>query len=187
MTPLLTQPKIICSNALCLFYSLVLLLILNPDVSPHYYQYYIERSTTLPSIAVQQLRPLTPGKIIYHDNQSNEVLFDGWSFPETDYRWSNGNKNQILFSFPGSAQLKGKITLDAFYLHQQHVLITLNGVDIFDYASDQVTENLIIHFNPDNILPEEINRLAFQFPDAKYPGNGDQRKLAMALKSIIIE
>lgn len=121
-------------------------------------------------------------KKISHKN-SPSVTFVGWSEPEGDFRWSSDDLSSIYFPVERSSYT-GSITILATYLGQQRVTVTLNGFILGNYSSQEVRGPISIKFNPNLLEFDGLNTLEFRLPDARMPGNGDVRVLAMALREI---
>ena len=69
---------------------------------------------------------------------------------------------------------------------KQSVSIFLNGNEIFAKDIDIWDGNMTIEF-PSALIKNGNNLLEFHFPDARQPGNGDNRLLALAIKSFQIK
>jgi arabinofuranosyltransferase len=145
-----------------------------------------DRSTT------DQL-PLHIGKIhsgtTYYHN-TNHILFEGWSYPEDQHRWSSNLVASFLFNIDfieGGKNSEGKIVLSFYTFSKQRVELILNGKIIYSGIPLEDSSNgLVIPFDS-YILVNGLNKLQFNLPDARIPGNGDQRVLALSLKSFKIQ
>ena len=118
---------------------------------------------------------------------SDRVVFLGWWDPGATYRWTSGTTSTIFFMGDELiASIKGELDLEAGSLGRQRVIITLNGKQIFSQELNSWEVSRAIHFSPALITSGE-NSLVFQLPDARQPGNGDPRVLALALKAFRIQ
>ncbi len=104
----------------------------------------------------------------------------GWSFPEEDFRWTDGQEAEMFFHLREHefTKLTGlRIKYDAMGDQTTHIF--LNNVPIFSGILTGTGKDLLLetaHFRPDR------NRVLFQLPEARQPGNGDPRWLALALR-----
>lgn len=121
---------------------------------------------------------------------STSAAFLNWSEPEPDYRWSLGLLSSVIldYQYVDFVEPKGELRLHFTSLGRQRVSILINQVEVFIGVVDSPDAHMLIQFPP-SLLKEGQNTIAFQLPDARQPelGNGDQRKLALALKSIQID
>ena len=94
---------------------------------------------------------------------------------------------RYYFKINNKDSLIGQISLHAWTLGEQDIIIKLNGYEV--YRKKILSNNRRIEFNFNtNLLKERgMNRLTFKFPNAHKPNNRDTRVLAMALKSFSIE
>ncbi len=125
--------------------------------------------------------------------KSNEVFthkdgnlkFRGWGQAEETHRWSVGNRSVILFKFKEDKKsLVGEIEFQGGSLGQQHIIAKLNGTKIHD---GMMEAKLKMKFAPKLLKGKnQENELAFELPDARVPGNGDMRRLAIYFSSLVI-
>lgn len=118
---------------------------------------------------------------------SSNAEFDGWSPPEVGHRWTSEKKSSITFSLNHPrADFWGHLYIDASTNGDQRIKIFLNGHKIYSgYFSDLHYSNWdrYLRFSP-SFLNEEKNSLVFNLPDARPPGNGDVRLLAIDFKGL---
>jgi len=127
---------------------------------------------------------IRPG--VEYPHNTNEVLFAGWSPPEDQHRWSSGLDSKILFNVDfNEKNIKGEVVLNFSTLGKQKIIFSLNGKKIYSNLFDGEKKDFSIPFRSSDLV-NGINRLDFNFPDARQPGNGDPRILALALKSFQI-
>ncbi len=118
---------------------------------------------------------------------SDRLVFIGWSDPERTYRWSSSTTPKIIFKTNTIEQtFAGNITFHVDSFGNQNVTMLLNGQQIFSGILNGQDEKILIANLPSTIQ-NGLNILEFQLPDARRPGGGDRRRLAVALKSIQIE
>ncbi|MDP1931327.1 MAG: hypothetical protein Q8L60_07720 [Gammaproteobacteria bacterium] len=169
--------------ALGLLHVFVFSLMLRPSVSDEYRDYYITRETTLSPMQRRNLTPIEPGE--YFDHHSTAVGFDGWSFAERDHRWSLGSSAKLIFlleEIQGS-EVAQHLVLRFATLGEQTVQIFLNDEPLLERRFDGAGEVELRIPVPDSLLQEGENIVRFDLPDARQPGNGDARILAVALRS----
>ena len=113
------------------------------------------------------------------------MRFISWFPSYGDSRWSEGWNSAIEFVAP-SAVYAGKLTLIADYRGRQTVHVAVNGHTLGNYAARNARSDITLDFPPEILRSGAVNRLEFQFPDALLLDNGDNRRMAMALKSVEI-
>jgi hypothetical protein len=130
-------------------------------------------------------RQINPGEIVSHS--SDRVGWLGWSEPELTHRWSSGFSSTIVFLADPSIKIfDGIINLHAGSLGKQHVIILLNGKEIYSNELHEWDANITSKF-PSSWIDRGRNTIEFKLPDAHQPENGDTRVLALALKEIQIK
>ncbi|MCF6331012.1 MAG: hypothetical protein L3I99_05635 [Sulfurimonas sp.] len=118
------------------------------------------------------------------DFRFSKIVFYGWSNAEKDFRWSSGNKSELIFKFNPKDAL-GVLSLNIKTLGKQNIKISINEIDIGAQSVNSKDTTIKFKFNP-KIL-DEINTISFYFPNAHKPNAKDTRILAMALKSFMIK
>ncbi len=117
---------------------------------------------------------------------SKIIQYSGWSHPESKHRWSLNRSSSIQFKHDNQ-KLNGFLNLQIGTLGEQEIKFSLNG----HYQGSQIVNswdsNLTFKFDTNLLNKDTINQIEFEFPNARKPNNGDQRILAMALKSFSIE
>lgn len=185
---------LVLSVPLIAFYSTVFYLAANPEVSGSYREYYIDRTSTISPTERKSLRPFIPGAWIDAAQQREEepptesrfLLFDGWSQPETSFRWSNGREVSLLFLTEDAGEFVGEIELQAIYLGRQRIGLFLNGHNLGEYVGEGDEDMRKISFDPKLLKSGELNSIVFKLPDARSPRREERRTLAIALKAIRI-
>ena len=169
---------------LAAFYLVVVYLVANPNVSPAYRDYYILRTASLSDAQRKQLQPLQIGRPYTH--RDSVLGFDGWSWPEETHRWSNGKSAKIVFRLDAkAAQAPQRLALRLASLGTQRTRWRLNGTDLGERRIGGEAE-LVFPVKP-GLLREGENVVEIELPDARLPGNGDARRLALAFKSLELE
>ncbi len=113
---------------------------------------------------------------------SKDVIFDGWSDPESTHRWSLNNNSRISFKIANKEDLKGVLSLNIGTLGEQNISIILNDKKIAEKTLNLIDMNISFQFNKQILKENKINILEFQFPNAHRPNTNDPRVLAMDLK-----
>lgn len=118
-------------------------------------------------------------------NSPKIMYISGWSIPEKSHIWSIGKSSQLAFKLEKKNYI-GLMTLNAAPLGAQKIKIYINGSYIgnIGLVSHQKTE---ISFNASILKLGDVNTIRFEYSNPHKPENGDQRVLAMALKSFGIE
>lgn len=114
--------------------------------------------------------------------ESNHLFSEGWSVSESTHRWSNGNLSRLVFIIDDPEKFEGLLKLQVGTLGKQKITISVNDTDIFSEKVESWDQSLDVYFDK-KLLINGKNILEFQLPDARLPGNGDLRILALALKS----
>lgn len=114
-------------------------------------------------------------------------LVSGWSVPEGEYRWSEGEKALIQFSIK-SIITEGKYNI---YLYgagygDQNIIVYLNNRKIADISFTDLFEEKIIGFHF-RYLKTGINNVILRIPDATRPSTNDKRKLGFCFKHMKIQ
>lgn len=132
---------------------------------------------------LKNLRAISPDEVINHN--SNAFLYIGWSGAEPTHRWSDDKYSRLIFKIDNSNNFQGSLRLQIGTLGAQKVRISLNGTEIYSEVIEASDKIIDMSFDK-SVLKDGENTIAFDLPDASQPGNGDQRTLALALKSIRI-
>jgi glycosyltransferase involved in cell wall biosynthesis/ADP-heptose:LPS heptosyltransferase len=118
------------------------------------------------------------------DHRSTVVDWRGFSGIERDFRWSDGNNSVMLFECPARTHSQGVLFLHIDCQGRQRIVGHLNGTKVVDTVESGRHVQLRI---PVRNLVGGLNRLEFEFPDARQPGNGDSRKLAIAVREFTVQ
>ena len=122
-------------------------------------------------------------KIPFTENKYS--IYNGWSSPEKDHRWSLGKESKIVFKlnkYNFNKMSTYQLNLLASALGIQNIKVLLNGTKIgdFDLSGDEPAMTALT-FKGSLLHEDTINELQFIFPNAKKPDNGDSRILALSL------
>ena len=133
----------------------------------------------------KNLKAINLGEVI--DHNSNALIYLGWSSAEPTHRWSVGKASRLVFKVDAHQKFEGVLKLRVGTLGSQKITISLNETQIYSGVVDAGDKVLDIPINRTLLVSgEDTNTLAFELPDARLPGNGDPRILALALKSFQI-
>lgn len=121
-----------------------------------------------------------------YDHSSNYIVFqNGWSHDEATHRWTDGEEVELLVRLKSAEQCTPSISLKGNTLGIQETEIFVDGVKGF---SDVLEGDFLIQFNaPIAVKENEALEIDFILPDARAPGNGDSRALALAFDYIAID
>lgn len=175
-----------CIALLTLYYTGVLYLIANPQVSAQYKDYYITNTTDLSAFEISQLRPLRFNQT--YSFNSNSIGFDGWSNAETEFRWSAKKKVRIVFLLQGSdisPSSNDNLQLHLGPLGKQRIELQINDYKLGTHTLENEMQ-LSIPIQSTELIDGK-NVLAITLPDAKIPGNGDPRTLGIYIKSFSLK
>ncbi|NTZ08819.1 glycosyltransferase [Burkholderia metallica] len=118
------------------------------------------------------------------DHHSILVDWHGFSDAEALFRWTNGRHSNLTFECAETMPESGVLTLLFDTLGAQRVTLALNGVPVFEGVQEGAHLELRL---PVSNLRVGKNQLSIALPDAKQPGNGDERYLALAVRGLCIE
>ncbi|MDN6855248.1 hypothetical protein QO207_01510 [Pseudomonas sp. CAN2814] len=110
--------------------------------------------------------------------------FAGWFGREGDIRWSNGKRAATLFRISPKTLSEGRLEIRFGALGSQRVALRLNGHSLGEFQLQGWDERLVIPIDPRWLLVEADNELEWDLPDARTPGTGDPRTLAIALREL---
>lgn len=114
-----------------------------------------------------------------HDDSSFK---SGWAGNEGTHRWSNASVSELQFSHVAASDARAQLILDGFTHGAQSVVISLNGVRIFE---GEVPGRGSLPINVSSrLFSPESNRLTFKWSNAHSPNSSDSRLLAYALVSL---
>lgn len=116
----------------------------------------------------------------------NNISFPDWSGAEETHRWSSGYHAVILFSLRPDHKYEGELLIRGPVLGVQRVTVRLNDVPI---ANINLSESIdccswSVRFSPDLLRSDGLNIFEFDLPDARKPGNGDPRILAIGVQAV---
>jgi len=133
--------------------------------------------------------PVPPTRIDFADDASGRFLLSGWSQPEASWRWTDGQKAEMIFGLDEIAPMNLEVRMRPFLVMEKLVLqsmqVSLNGHLI---PSLELTGfSPAVYSIP---LPREFlknrNFLVFDLPEAASPsslGSGaDARKLGLQVE-----
>ncbi len=118
--------------------------------------------------------------------KSSKAIFQGWSHPEKEFRWSLNNSSIIYFRIDPN-NLIGILKLNINTLGKQNIKLAINGYDLGEKIVNGKNKQLKFNFDPTILNKNKINIIKFDFSNAHKPNAEDKRLLAMALKSFELE
>lgn len=110
----------------------------------------------------------------------------GWHAAEAEHRWSAGGLAKIIFQVQLDVPYEGHLKLELGSLGSQRVSVLLNGQLLGNYQLDSWHQEIAFNFDPGQLNRNKANILEFKLPDARAPGNGDDRVLALALRNLTL-
>lgn len=125
-----------------------------------------------------------PDKPDFRDNMS----FPDWSVAEESHRWSRDYHATILFSLQPAHKYEGELLVRGPVLGTQRVAVSLNGAAIANISLNESADccSWSVRFSPDLLRADGLNAFEFDLPDARKPGNGDPRILAVGIHAVQI-
>jgi hypothetical protein len=110
----------------------------------------------------------------------------GWSPTEVGLKgsisWSDGNRSALQFECAEGVRARA-LAFGVWTLGEQRVRVRVNKrQETEQLLGGWLDHELVVPLGPEDLDPERVNQVEFDFPDAKVPGNGDNRRLAIALK-----
>jgi len=138
--------------------------------------------------------PVLAGKINFASPEADKYLWYGWSWPEPQIRWSDGNEAAVVFTLDKISDSILRIKMGPFLvrgiLDQQKVDLSLNGKRIQEIILKDDEAKIVAVFCSREILSRE-NVLTFEFLDAVRPKSlkvsDDLRKLAVRVEWLELE
>jgi glycosyltransferase involved in cell wall biosynthesis len=137
----------------------------------------------MPTESLPKAAAIEPDQIIRFD--SKDIHWMGWSEPEKSHRWSLGRRSSIRFVLASDADWQGKLVIRIGTLGTQRIGVHLNGIDLGEESLALNDEKWIFSTGRAPIHVWEENELVLEFPDARQPGEGDPRILAIWVKEFI--
>jgi ADP-heptose:LPS heptosyltransferase len=115
------------------------------------------------------------------EHSSSAIEWVGFGASERNFRWTDGKRAAMLFDVDLDGEIVGGGTILLVFdtLRRQRIVAKFNGVRVFDETR---TGKRILLGLPIHNLRTGRNRLEFELPDAARPNNGDNRRLAMAVR-----
>jgi hypothetical protein len=112
----------------------------------------------------------------------------GWSKVETGSIgaccWNDGKQATLEFECSNAAKARA-VVLGVWTLGEQRVTVRANNAkEVTLLLGGWSDHEIVIPLSTCDLSSDGVNRLVFEFPDARRPGNGDERQLAVAVKWI---
>jgi hypothetical protein len=134
---------------------------------------------------ISNLKPVPfETELSFRDNPF--LAFEGWSYLEQAFRWSEGNSASLHFSLPREIPMqKIVVQLRIHTLGRQNIRVYFNDQFLEDFDVEAVSaDRLSFHLPASVIKPYDVNTLRFVLPGARTPYSPDPRVLAIALHGI---
>jgi glycosyltransferase involved in cell wall biosynthesis len=111
------------------------------------------------------------------------IEWSGFSTAEPTFRWTDGRKASasLFLAEPDSMHT---LSISTFALGDQNVTVSVNGERVFNGIVGPSSRRLDLTID---LLRPGYNVISFDLPDARAPGHGDNRLLALALEYIRID
>ncbi|MGF6261519.1 glycosyltransferase involved in cell wall biosynthesis [Paraburkholderia youngii] len=116
-----------------------------------------------------------------YDHSSKDIIWDGFSGAETEYRWTEQHQVRLVFNWEEKSRNK-RIKIRFKTLGTQRITAILNEQKICSHELSG--DDLEISVEADEIK-SGFNTLSLLLPDAKRPSETDGRTLAIAVKNIM--
>jgi hypothetical protein len=145
-------------------------------------EYYNIMANAMNAKAKNEEFYIYPSELYKFDD--SRVPFINFSQAESNFRWTNSKKSEIYFNIKHKNDFNGEIELHIATLGKQRISILLNKEKIYQNTLDTRDKIINLKFDKNILNSDKINKLIFILPDARLPGNGDTRILAVQFKSI---
>lgn len=163
---------------------------INPDMHPrdvldwHYPQFLhtADRERELRDTRRQQIVSPFEHKVVMRYDSPN-VRFEGFSWPEDGFRWTDGHQSTISFELTGSEKLFGAISVEAYFDDTQRVTIKLNDHVILKDTYSSGVRTIAARFPP-RIFRDGLNIVTFDMPDAHAVKTTDRRILGLSFSEL---
>lgn len=119
-------------------------------------------------------------------NHMDNAALHGWYAAEAEHRWSSGELVKVVFRVQADTSYEGRLKLKFGSLGKQRISVLLNGQLLGSYQLDSWRGEIDFSFEPAQLNRNGANTLEFKLPDAHRPANGDERVLALALRSLTL-
>lgn len=131
------------------------------------------------SIEVIELRAITGTQVVTH--MATSLHFKGFSAAENEHRWSVSHKPSIFFNWAGDEHASVNLHIEGRIFERQAIAIHLNHQIAFAGTLNGDQSIFLGKFN----LRKGYNEIGFELPDARPPGDGDDRMLGIAFTRMI--
>lgn len=174
------------SGILVLFYIAVLVISMKPEVSWEYQLFYIDQTTE--KFANNGAYRYEMDTVITATTDSADDLarFDkGWSHPESDGTWTDGDSAMIYFDQIPQKHLLCTLTLQE-QVYCSSVTIFANDAEVGTFSDAQLAAGCITAEIPEAAISEGhlVLRLAIEAPTV--PNERDHRQLGIKCRSIVL-
>jgi glycosyltransferase involved in cell wall biosynthesis len=115
---------------------------------------------------------------------SVKLDWEGWSPMERSHRWSEGKQSRVGFFLARDGGVPQTLELLAGTFGEQPVVAYLNGTCVLEEKLQLADDIVALGLPRDALLIGEQNWIEFRLPGATSPGEHDQRRIALYVKSL---
>lgn len=148
---------------------------------------FSETDHRLLALAVHQVEIAAGGvtlrPAIKEDHMSRVFDWHGFNAPEESFRWTGSKMPWLSFLSEGEV-VSSVMEIEVTTLGRQTVKVWLDQTKIFDKIVAGQHAKIVLPFKN---LKEGYHVLRFELPDARPPGNGDDRILGLAVRNLILK
>ena len=109
---------------------------------------------------------------------------NGWSAPESNWRWSIGKESTLRFSLGENEICSGNMRISCGTLGEQDVAVNLNGMALGSLSLSGTDLEMCLRFDPGCI--ERVNTVLFVYSNPRQPSGDDPRELAFCFKELLV-
>lgn len=119
-------------------------------------------------------------------SHTEDAALFGWHITELEHRWSAGKSTKVIFQVHPEMVYEGRLKLEFGSLGSQRVTALLNNELIGSHVLDNWHGQIEFNFDASKLNRNGANIIEFKLPDARPPGHGDDRVLALAFRRLTL-